>query len=178
MTTAFIALGSNLGESREILSGAVTALHALPKSRVNAFSPAYESPAIGPGEQPDYLNMVAALETALDAEELLTHLQAIETEYGRERGVRWAARTLDLDMLLFGDLQRSSQRLTIPHPRMAERDFVLQPLHDIAPALTLPCGRSLAALLSACTPRTARNPTRLLLDLSETADREPFVRHL
>ncbi|MEM0953362.1 MAG: 2-amino-4-hydroxy-6-hydroxymethyldihydropteridine diphosphokinase [Pseudomonadota bacterium] len=151
MTRAYIALGSNLGDSRHTLRSALKALDALHDSRLAAVSPAYISEAVGPGEQSDYINLVAALNTELLAAELLAALQTIEQDHGRKRDVRWGARTLDLDILLFGSQVSKEPALTLPHPRMAERDFVLQPLHDLAPKLTLPCGTPLASLLQRCT---------------------------
>ena len=113
-------------------------------------SPLYRNPAIGPGQQPDYLNAVAELHTTLDAPMLLSQLQSIELAQGRVRNERWAARTLDLDLLLYGDACIDLPQLQVPHPRLCERNFVLYPLHDIAPDLVLPHGTSLRALLDCC----------------------------
>jgi len=157
MTRVYIALGSNLGDSRGILSAALAALHELDKTRLVSVSPAYRSAAVGPGEQPDYINLVAQLETRLPPDTLLRAMQAIELEHGRERGQRWAARTLDLDMLLYGNEVRDKAELTLPHPRLAERDFVLVPLADLDPELALPCGTTVASLLQRC-PRGQLSP--------------------
>lgn len=150
MTTAYIALGSNLGDSPALLRSALAAMDALPDTRLTGCSPAYRSDPLGPGGQPDYLNMVATLETTMPAGELLQQLQAIETAHGRRRGERWGARPLDLDILLYGDEAIDTAELAVPHPRMAERNFVLYPLFDLAPGLVLPCGSTLESLVAAC----------------------------
>jgi len=145
---AFIALGSNLGEPALQLQRAVAALAALPDTRLEQVSGVYRSAAVGPGSQPDYLNAVARLVTRLAPESLLDALQRIEEAQGRERGVRWGPRTLDLDILLYGDHRIHSARLTIPHPRMHQRDFVLYPLREISNTnLALPGGADIDSLL-------------------------------
>lgn len=151
MNRCFIALGSNQKEPASQLRSAIAALRQLPDSRLVRISPCYRSAAVGPGDQPDYLNAVLQLETGLSPEALLEALQAIEDTHGRIRTVRWGPRTLDLDILLYGDLTVSTDRLLIPHPRLAERNFVLYPLLDIAGRnLMLPDGRELGTLVSAC----------------------------
>lgn len=151
MARAFIGLGSNLQAPARQLHSALHALAATQGITQVTPSPFYRSVAIGPGEQPDYVNAVAAIETHLTPLELLDALQAIEQAHGRVRGpLRWTARTLDLDLLLFDDSVIESERLTVPHPHMAERNFVLRPLWDLAPTLHLPDGRSIAALLATC----------------------------
>lgn len=150
MQRCFVGLGSNLDEPTLQLRHALTALGKLEHSRLGKVSPLYRNPAIGPGEQPDFINTVAELFTALDAATLLSKLQAIENAQGRVRAIRWAARTLDLDLLLYGDATIATPTLQVPHPRLRERNFVLYPLHDIAPNLILPDGTSLAALLDCC----------------------------
>lgn len=151
VSLSYIALGSNLNNPRRQLEQALEALSKLPKSRFRARSAWYQSRAVGPGEQPDYLNGVVLIETALEPLELLSHLQAIETAQGRIREERWGARTLDLDILLYGERVIDTEVLQVPHPRMAERNFVLYPLADISPDLLLPNGIPLASLLSRCT---------------------------
>lgn len=146
----FVGLGSNLDDPVQQLQRALAALAALPASRLGAVSRFYRNPAIGPGPQPDFVNAVAELDTGLDAETLLAQLQAIETAQGRRRTVRWGARTLDLDLLLYGDQVIDTPTLQVPHPRMLERNFVLHPLHDIAPDLVLPDGSSLSGRLDCC----------------------------
>ncbi len=150
--TAYIGIGSNLADPVSQVQQAVLALKKLPQTGAIACSPLYRSQPWGVPGQPDYINAVAALETTLPALELLTQLQAIETAQGRVRTVRWGPRTLDLDILLYGGLQLDGPRLIIPHPRLRERAFVLYPLHDLAPALRLPDGTTLATLLAQCPP--------------------------
>ncbi len=144
MVPAYIGLGGNLGEPAQQLRAALDAMAVLPECRLVAVSSFYRSRAIGPGDQPDYLNAVARLDTSLAPEALLDALQGIEHGQGRERLVRWGARTLDLDVLLYGDQCINSARLTVPHPQMLVRNFVLQPLVEIAPAICMPDGRPLS----------------------------------
>ncbi len=146
----YIGLGSNLKHPQAQVNAAIEALSRLPESTFVAHSPWYRSKAIGPGDQPDYINGVAALETTLSPEQLLSALHQIESSQGRIRRERWAARTLDLDILLYGNQIVATDRLQIPHPRVHERNFVLYPLADLAPALIFPDGRSLADLLATC----------------------------
>lgn len=142
---AYIGLGGNLGEPAARIARALGALDRLPETRCLARSRLYRNPPMGSGDQPDYVNAVAALETRLPPLGLLDHLQRIEAGEGRVRGVlRWGPRTLDLDLLLYGDECVDHARLTVPHPGLAERRFVLCPLYEIAPELVLPDGRNLA----------------------------------
>ncbi|MEX0623020.1 2-amino-4-hydroxy-6-hydroxymethyldihydropteridine diphosphokinase [Saccharospirillum sp.] len=135
---AYIALGSNLGLSADALEGAVAEIAALPETQVQQISPWYRSAAIGgPSNQPDYLNAVCAIDTALEPRPLLQALHQIEHHFGRERQVRWAPRTLDLDIIWFDNLTSPDPGLTLPHPRAHERAFVVRPLADIAPDLVL-----------------------------------------
>lgn len=138
MTPAFIGLGANLGDPAAQLRAAVEAMDALPQTRVLQVSTFYRSAAIGPAGQPDYCNAVAKLETALSPEELLDALQALERQAGRVPGERWGPRVLDLDLLTHGAAVMQSERLTLPHPELSLRDFVLWPLVEIAPDLQLP----------------------------------------
>lgn len=134
---------------------AFQALKALPDSCCAAQSPLYRTaPVGGPPGQSDYLNAVAAVDTMLAPEHLLTALQAIETAQGRVRTVRWGPRTLDLDVLLYDQLTCDDPKLTLPHPRLHERAFVLYPLHDIAPMLMIPGRGSLVECLAHCPPLT------------------------
>jgi 2-amino-4-hydroxy-6-hydroxymethyldihydropteridine diphosphokinase len=133
MQAAWIGLGANLGDARGALSTAVHSIAALPRTRLLQLSSLYRSAPVDAGG-PDYLNAVAVVETGLAALELLDALQAIELAAGRERPYRNAPRTLDLDLLRFGDLQMQTERLTLPHPRMLERAFVLQPMAELAGA--------------------------------------------
>lgn len=153
MIRTFIALGSNLQEPNEQVDRAVSAIAKLPKSSIYAQSPWYQSSAVGPGDQPDYINGVIALGTELNAAELLIALQGIEKEQHRIRTTRWGPRTLDLDILLYGNNLINEPKLTIPHPRMRERNFVLFPLYDIAPDLVLPGGDTLHKLIAASTKK-------------------------
>ena len=151
MITAFIGLGSNLLSPAAQLQRCVDALAQLPESKLVAVSPFYGSAAIGPGQQPDYVNAVAQIDTALSPQALLAALQQIEQQQGRERGPeRWLPRTLDLDILLYGDQVVNEAHLHIPHPRMGERNFVLLPLQDLAPNLALPDGRRVRDLAQGC----------------------------
>jgi 2-amino-4-hydroxy-6-hydroxymethyldihydropteridine diphosphokinase len=150
MLRCFLGLGSNLAEPLLQLQQALAALARLQHCQLGRISPFYRNPALGPGLQPDYINAVAELFTTLSAAELLDKMQAIETAQGRVRSARWAARTLDLDLLLYGDHLIATPTLQVPHPRLRERNFVLYPLHAIAPDLILPDGTSLAALLDCC----------------------------
>lgn len=151
MKRCYIALGSNQQQPVSQLRRAVTAISQLPESSLDAISPCYRSTAVGPGEQTDYLNAVLRLNTLMTPETLLDALQGIENAQGRVRTVRWGPRTLDLDILLYGDQILCTDHLQIPHPRLAERSFVLYPLLDIAgPNLMLPDGRELGTLVSAC----------------------------
>ncbi len=131
---ALISLGSNLGDRKSYLDFAVAALSSTPGIIVRRISRYRETPPIGgPDNQGNFLNAAAALETTLDPEALLDRLNAIEAEAGRERSVTWGERTLDLDLILFGDLVTDTPRLSVPHPRMQLRRFVLAPLAEIAP---------------------------------------------
>lgn len=151
MIDAFLGLGSNLASPLQQLQTCVEALNHLAEIDVVAISPFYGSTAIGPGEQPDYVNGAAHIRTTLPPEFLLQTLQAIEQQHGRERGpVRWLPRTLDLDILLYGNDIVEHPNLHIPHPRMQERNFVLLPLFDLAPDLILPDGKALRDLINAC----------------------------
>lgn len=143
---AYIALGSNLGDRAMHITGATEALGRLPECTLRRTSPWYESEAVGPGSQPDYINAVVELSSRLPPEELLTLLHRIEAAHGRIRGERWTARPLDLDLLLYGDLFIHTERLQLPHPRLEGRNFVVYPLFDLAPELVLPHGTTLAAL--------------------------------
>lgn len=135
---AFVGLGSNLDRPERQVCDALGELNTLPQTELLRHSPLYRSPPLGPAGQPDYVNAVGMLATHLSAEDLLLQLQAIEHGHGRVRGVHWGPRTLDLDLLLFGDRQIDTPKLTVPHPQLHRRAFVLVPLHDIAADLQLP----------------------------------------
>ena len=144
----FIGLGANLGDASATLNSAVVALAALPLTTLTARSKIYRSTPVD-AQGPDYLNAVAELHTALLPAALLRELQRIEQEHGRERAYRNAPRTLDLDLLLYGDQIIVTPDLTVPHPRMHERAFVLLPLQELAPDLEIPMQGKLADLLTA-----------------------------
>ena len=132
---AYLALGSNLGDRLANLQLAVDALARVPGIRIDAASRVYETAPVGGPPQDPYLNAVVAIETNLDPYELLHRCQQIEALAQRERSERWGPRTLDVDILLVGDVRVDGDALTIPHPRMWERGFVLAPLRDVAPGL-------------------------------------------
>jgi len=145
---AYVALGSNLGDSRQHLLDAMTALAVLPGTQIIARSQLYRTPPWGVLDQPDFLNAVAILETALEPHALLDALLEIERAAGRLRqGQRWGPRTLDLDLLHVAGETIRSERLTLPHPHIAERAFVLLPLSDVAPDLEIPGQGKVADLL-------------------------------
>ena len=151
MIRTFIALGANLADPLGQIERAVAALQALPDSRFVACSPLYRSRPMGPADQPDYINGVAYIETRLSPHALLDQTQRIELEQGRVRKAeRWGPRTLDLDLLLFGQEQVQDERLTIPHYGMKDRAFVLVPLFDLVPDLQLPCGSALRDWVATC----------------------------
>ncbi|RJG10495.1 2-amino-4-hydroxy-6-hydroxymethyldihydropteridine diphosphokinase [Pseudomonas cavernicola] len=151
MERVYIGLGSNLAEPLEQLRGALNALAQIPQSQLVDVSSFYVSDPLGPPEQPRYVNAVAALDTTLTPLELLDALQAIELNQGRQRKAeRWGPRTLDLDILLFGQRLLDEPRLKVPHYHMHARPFVLYPLAELAPELQLADGRRLSELLSAC----------------------------
>ncbi len=169
-TDAFIALGSNLGDRAAHLCAAVRALEAPPDLRVTAASPVYESAAhtLRPDEaQPSYLNAVVRLRTRLSPEALMAALLRIEHRAGRRRSAarRWAARTLDLDLLLYGEVTLETPALTVPHPRLGARLFVLRPLADLAPNLRVPppYDTTVRRLLDRCPDPHALAPTNLRL---------------
>jgi len=151
---AYIGFGANLGDPVSQLRAARRHLQQEPGVRELAFSRIFRSAPLGPEGQPDYVNAVMAIETGLAPEQLLETLQRVELAHGRVRtGDRWGPRTLDLDLLLYGDETINSPTLRVPHPGVTEREFVLIPLLEIAPELSLPDGRPLYDLLLACPRR-------------------------
>lgn len=149
MFTCYIGLGSNLEQPRRQVVAALAELGSLAGSTVPAVSSLYRSKALGPRQQPDFINAVAQLVTGLPALTLLSELQAIEAAHRRVRRERWGPRTLDLDILLYGDEKITGNDLVVPHPEMKNRAFVLIPLYEIAPQLTIPGLGKLADLLAA-----------------------------
>lgn len=152
MTLAYVALGSNLGDPRQQVLDAMVALDGLPDTCVLQRSALYRTAPWGVLEQPPFINAVVELETALSPQALLQHLLAIEQRAGRIRAERNGPRTLDLDLLHVDGVRRDDPQLILPHPRMAERAFVLLPLNDVAPALSLPGLGHVAELLAKADP--------------------------
>lgn len=153
---AYIGLGSNLGDSVQTLRSALQRLAQHPSISVSKTSSFYRSKPVGPQDQPDYVNAVAELETDLTALKLLHVLLSIETAHGRVRdaALRWGARTLDLDLLLYDKVQLDVPNLRVPHPFLTEREFVVIPLLEIAPQLRLPSGEYLRDVNVAKAPNT------------------------
>jgi 2-amino-4-hydroxy-6-hydroxymethyldihydropteridine diphosphokinase len=149
-TRCYVAIGSNLADPVTQAQEAIVSLQTLALSRLVSVSSLYASKPMGPQAQPDYINAVACIDTCLAPIDLLDALQHIENEQGRVRKEHWGARTLDLDILLYGNEIMSTPRLTVPHYGMKEREFVLYPLAEIAPQLQLPCGQALSELLAGC----------------------------
>jgi len=147
---AFIGLGSNLDNPESQVKRAIQALNGLPGSSVQAVSSLYRSAPMGPQDQPDYVNAVVQLATGLLPEELLDQLQRVEQVHGRERGQHWGPRTLDLDILLYDDDVIETERLQIPHPGLALRNFVLCPLVEIDDRIEVPGLGNVKALLEQC----------------------------
>lgn len=148
---AFVGLGSNLASPSEQLKCALLEMHRHTQISMQRCSHLYSSSPMGPQDQPDFVNAVCQLTTSLSPLELLDVLQAIELKQGRERlGEKWGPRTLDLDLLMYNDLRMQSERLTLPHYGMQQREFVLVPLFEIAPDLIMQDGQTLAAWISKC----------------------------
>lgn len=163
MIKTFVGLGSNLGDPETQILAALEELNSLPSTRLLAHSRLYGSRPLVPEKkdgmegadhqasgQPDYINAVAELETGLDPESLLDHLQQIEINHRRQRRAKWAARTLDLDILLYGQQQIRTDRLTVPHPEISRRAFVLLPLAELASDLGVPGQGRIGSLADQC----------------------------
>lgn len=135
---AYVGIGSNLGDSVSRVGAAFEALQAVPQTLLIARSRLYRTRPVGPVEQGNFINAVAGLLTKLTAQQMLEAIRSIEHTAGRVRAERWGPRTLDLDLLVFGDQRIESPELTVPHPGIASRGFVLAPLSDIAPTLAVP----------------------------------------
>jgi 2-amino-4-hydroxy-6-hydroxymethyldihydropteridine diphosphokinase len=146
---AVLALGSNLGERRDILQGAVDAIEGIDHVRVTAASPVYETAPVGGPQQPDYLNAVLLVTTSLPSRELLDRLHEVEAAFDRVRLVRWGPRTLDIDIVTVAGERSDDPELTLPHPRAHERAFVLAPWQDADPDAVLPGHGAVADLLAA-----------------------------
>jgi 2-amino-4-hydroxy-6-hydroxymethyldihydropteridine diphosphokinase len=150
---AFIGLGSNLKNPVVQVNAAIAELKALPETALHSFSSLYQSSPMGGMDQPDYVNAVARVDTRLEPHKLLVELQAIETTHGRVREERWGARTLDLDLLLYGSITIDTPDLIVPHPGVGEREFVLYPLYEIAPDLEIPGLGALSVLVNTCSAK-------------------------
>lgn len=153
---AVIGLGANLDHPAQQIERALAALTRLPQTRLVAHSGCYVTAPQGYVDQPDFINAVALVDTTLAPRALLDALLALELEHGRERSHRDAPRTLDLDLLLYGDAQFVEPGLTIPHPRMHQRAFVLAPLAKLAPTLVIPAAGPVSACLAACADQAVR----------------------
>jgi 2-amino-4-hydroxy-6-hydroxymethyldihydropteridine diphosphokinase len=138
MTLAYIGLGSNLEDPKAQVQTALDEVGGIPGTRLLNQSSLYQSAPQGPRDQPDFINAVAQVETSLTAEALFTHMQDIEQRHGRVRNRRWGPRTLDLDLLLYGDVKITGGGLTLPHPHIASRNFVLCPLLELDPHIEIP----------------------------------------
>ena len=148
----YVGLGANLQSPLETIKLAINELKSLPNSELIAVSKIYSSKPMGPADQPDYVNAVALIQTKLTPHEVFSHTCAIEDKHGRTRlGEHWGPRTLDLDILLFGQKNINDETLVIPHYGLQQREFVIYPLLDITPDLVLPCG-TLVSLLTQNVP--------------------------
>lgn len=150
MTLCYLGLGSNLRSPQRQLRQAITLLQKLPRTTMTNISSLYFSKPLGIRAQPHYCNLVIALHTTLSAIWLLRYCQSIEKKHQRVRKERWGARTLDIDILLFGETTMNTLELVIPHPQMLNRDFVLTPLLEIAPDIRFPNGNHLGSYLKYC----------------------------
>jgi 2-amino-4-hydroxy-6-hydroxymethyldihydropteridine diphosphokinase len=150
---AWIGLGSNLNDPETRIRTALDDLRSLERCTLQAVSALYRSPPMGPADQPEYINAVARLTTTLSPEALLDALQAIEQRHARVRSRHWGPRTLDLDLLLYGQLVIATPRLSVPHPGIALRNFVLYPLAELDPGLVIPGLGVVEELLEQC-PKT------------------------
>lgn len=166
MCTAYIALGANLGDRAATMREALARLSSTEGVHVTAASSLYDTAPVGPPNQPRYLNAVVEVATTLSPQDLLRTLLEIERDLGRERsGAQWAARTIDLDIILFADVVATSAELAVPHPRFRERAFVLVPLAEIAPRAQDPVtGERVESLLRACPGRSDAVKAGPLLD--------------
>jgi 2-amino-4-hydroxy-6-hydroxymethyldihydropteridine diphosphokinase len=146
----YIGLGSNLADPEQQILSAIEDIAAIKETTLLQQSSLYSSPPMGPQDQPDYINAVVCIDTTLSAHKLLDALQKIEQQHGRIRKRHWGERTLDLDILLFADKVIEDERLSVPHPGMASRAFVLFPLAEIAPEISIPGMGELSVLLKQC----------------------------
>lgn len=156
MSIAYLSLGANLGDRKAMLEAALRGLEASNQVRVVKASSVYETEPIGYVGQPWFYNLAAEIETDLDPNSLLTLTKQVERELNRTREIHWGPRTIDIDILLYDDLVTNGNRLTLPHPEMVGRRFVLEPLVEIAPDLKLPDGRRIADLLPSVSAQEVR----------------------
>ncbi len=154
MTRACVGLGANLGDPQDQIRAALAALGGIPKTRLLQHSSLYKSAPLGNTDQAEFVNAIALVETALAPRALLEALLAIEQRYGRTRSTANAPRTLDLDLLLYGEIIIDEPGLAVPHPRMHGRAFVLAPLAEIAPDIEIPGKGAIGPLLAACADQT------------------------
>lgn len=162
MTIVYIGIGSNLSLPVKQVETAIANLAILPKTMILNQSSFYESQPIGPKDQPNYINAVVTLETELSPEALLKALQALEENQGRKRlGIRWGARIIDLDILLYDNKVIRTKTLSIPHPQLKTREFVLYPLDEITKDLILPTGEPVSMLRAQCSKKGIKKLTRL-----------------
>jgi 2-amino-4-hydroxy-6-hydroxymethyldihydropteridine diphosphokinase len=172
---AYLGLGSNLGDRCAYLAAAARRLATATAVRGLRLSPVYETDPVGLEDQPPFLNTVAALETALSPRELLELAGRVEDALGRVRSVRWGPRTIDVDILLVGNLRGAEADLTVPHPRMLERAFVLRPLADLAPSLVLPGRTSTVVGALGLLDQSGVRPYPLLEDWWRSAEADGVV---
>ncbi len=151
-----LGLGSNVGDREGNIRAAVAKLAAWPGLAVTRVSSLYETAPVGYTDQPDFLNAVACVETSLSPQELLTACLAVEKDLGRERKVRWGPRTIDIDVLLYDEVTLATPELTLPHPRLHERAFVLVPLAELAPDMPVCAGKTAGELAAACADGAVR----------------------
>ena len=157
MISVYLSLGSNIGDKKVYLEAALDRLNQLPQTTVAAVSSFYETAAWGKTDQDDFLNICCQLETELDAQQLLTECQKIEKDLQRVRHEHWGPRTIDIDILLYGNETIATENLSVPHPYMTERAFVLVPLEEIAPQLQLN-GQSISSYLAHLNVQEVRKP--------------------
>ena len=162
MDNIFIGLGSNLADPIQQVLMAIETLQTLPETKVLKKSSLYSSPPMGPQDQPDYINAVVELDSTLSPHKLLKQLQSIEQQQGRVRIRHWGERTLDLDIIVYAKQEISDEQLHIPHKGLADRSFVLYPLVEIAPVLTIPKFGTVGDLVQNC-PRSGLNKINLNL---------------
>ncbi|TDE73748.1 2-amino-4-hydroxy-6-hydroxymethyldihydropteridine diphosphokinase, partial [Streptococcus vicugnae] len=146
MTRVYLSLGSNIGDKKAYLDAALERLNQLPQTSVTIVSSFYETDAWGKTDQDDFLNICCELETSLPAQQFLSDCQQIEKDLDRVRHEHWGPRTIDIDILLYGNEAINTENLKVPHPYMTERAFVLVPLYEIAPFLKI-CGESITSYL-------------------------------